>query len=314
MIPKVLIFDSEAPFYARELAVRCPGAVYLATNDPDEALAMAPDARVIVGLAPFIPRPAMAAARGLEWIQALTTGVDNLLADPDLRGVALTNCGGIHGPQMTELAILSMMALARDYPAMLEAQKARVWDRRKQSLLMGKTLCIVGLGAIAETLARVAGAFGMVVTGVSDGRAAVPGFARIHKRAALPRAMAEADFTVVLVPYSAATHHIVGPEAIAAVKPSGYLVNLSRGGTVDEAALLAALEDRRIGGAALDVFATEPLPADSPFWHAPRCIVTPHVGGFSDTYHEQALPVVAAHMAEYLAGGVAALTQRLDRE
>lgn len=314
MKPKVLIFDSEAPFYARELAARLPGAEYVATNDPAEAVALAPEAKVIIGLAPFIPAPAIAAAKGLDWVQALTTGIDNLLVNPDLKGVALTNCGGIHGPQMSELAILSMMALARDFPAMLANQQAGIWDRRKQSLLMGKTLCIIGLGAIAETLAKVARPFGMRITGVSDGRAEVPGFDRIHRRADLPTAMAEADFTVVLVPYSPTTHHIIGPEAIGAMKPTGYLVNLSRGGCVDEAALLAALTEGRIGGAALDVFAQEPLPKDSPFWHAPRCIVTPHIGGFSDTYHEQALPVVAERMAEYLSGGVAALTHRLDRE
>ncbi|MBN8293399.1 D-2-hydroxyacid dehydrogenase [Rhodobacter sp. NTK016B] len=314
MKPKVLIFDSEAPFYARELSARLPQAEYLATNDPDEAVMMAPGAKVIIGLAPFIPVPAIAAATGLDWVQALTTGIDNLLTNPDLKGVALTNCSGIHGPQMSELAILSMMALARDFPAILANQNAGLWDRRKQSLLMGKTLCIIGLGAIAETLARVARPFGMQITGVSDGRAEVPGFDRIHRRADLPRAMAEADFTVVLVPYGPATHHIVGPEAIGAMKPGGYLVNLSRGGCVDEDALLAALTEGRIGGASLDVFAQEPLPKESPFWHAPRCIVTPHIGGFSDTYHEQALPVVEARMSEYLSGGVAALTNRLDRE
>ncbi len=311
--PLVLIYNSEAEYYARKLAAQVPGARYQPAITLEDALPFAAEARVIVGLAPYIPDALFAAAPQLEWVQALTTGIDNLLAHPGLKGVALTNCGGIHGPQMSELAILSMLALARRFPAMVENQKAARWEPWRQSLLQHKTLCIVGLGAIAQTLAGIAAAFGMRVTGVSDGRAEVPGFARVFSRADLPQAMAEADFTVVLVPYSPATHHLVNARAIAAMKPTGFLVNIARGGCVDEAAVLAALQGGRIAGAALDVFSTEPLPEDSPFWSAPNCIVTPHVGGFSDTYHEQALPVIAANMADWVRGGTAALQHRLDK-
>lgn len=310
----ILIVDSEAGYYARELGQRFPGATFLTAANSDEALPLAQNATVIIGLAPYLSKELLAAAPKLEWVQALTTGVDNLRGTPAMQGIALTNCGGIHGPQMSELAILSMMALARDFPTILDNQKTARWDRRKQSLLMGKTLCIVGLGAIAETLARVASPFGMRITGVSDGRSSVPGFDRIFKRADLLPAMADSDFTVVLVPYSPQTHHIIGDAAIRAMKPTAYLVNIARGGCVDEAALLDALREGRIAGAALDVFSTEPLPADSQFWNAPNCIVTPHIGGFSDTYHEQALPVVAVHVAEYLEGGVDALSHLLDKE
>ncbi len=311
--PLVLIYNSEAEYYARKLAAQVPGARYQPAITLEDALPFAAEARVIVGLAPYIPDALFAAAPQLEWVQALTTGIDNLLAHPGLKGVALTNCGGIHGPQMSELAILSMLALARRFPAMVENQKAARWEPWRQSLLQHKTLCSVGLGAIAQTLAGIAAAFGMRVTGVSDGRAEVPGFARVFSRADLPQAMAEADFTVVLVPYSPATHHLVNARAIAAMKPTGFLVNIARGGCVDEAAVLAALQGGRIAGAALDVFSTEPLPEDSPFWSAPNCIVTPHVGGFSDTYHEQALPVIAANMADWVRGGTAALQHRLDK-
>lgn len=311
--PMVLILDSEAAFYARELATQVPGPRYVGVTDLDAALPLAAEAKVLIGLAPFLKDPLLRAAPQLEWVQALTTGVDNLLDNPALRGVALTNCGGIHGPQMSELAMLAMLALNRRFPAMLDAQRAGRWDRQKQPLLQNKTLCVVGLGAIAQVLAGVAAPFGLRLTGVSDGRAEVPGFDRVFRRAELHAALAEADFTVVLVPYSPATHHLIDAGAIAAMKPSGYLINLARGGCVDEAALLAALTEGRIAGAALDVFATEPLPKGSPFWTAPNCIVTPHVGGFSDTYHEQALPVVARQMAAWLRGGTAALTDRLDR-
>lgn len=310
----VLIFDSEAPYYTRELRALFPDLAITGTHDPDIARAAAGTARVLIGLAPYLPQPVLKAAGRLEWVQALTTGVDNLLADPALRGVAVTNCAGIHGPQMSELALLLMLSCLRRFPAMLDNQRARHWDRWKQPILQGRRVCIVGLGAIAETLAGVCAAFGMTVTGVSDGRAEVPGFARIWRRADLPQAAAEADFLVVLVPYSAETHHIVNAGVLTAMRPDAWLINIARGGCVDEDALVAALRAGSIAGAALDVFATTPLPADSPFWSMPNVIVTPHIGGFSANYHEQALPVVARNMADWLRGGTAALRGRLDRD
>lgn len=311
--PTVLIVDSEAPFYARELARQVPGPRYLAAPDAAAAMPLAAQARVIVGLAPGLSADLLSAAPQLEWVQALTTGVDTLLAEPAMTGIALTNCGGIHGPQMSELAILLMLALNRDFPRLLDSQRAARWDRRKQTLLTGKTVCILGIGAIAQTLAPLCNAFGMRVTGVSDGRAQVPGFARIHRRAALTQAVSDADFLVVLTAYSPDTHHIVDATVLASMKPSAFLVNLSRGGCVDEPALIEALRSQTIAGAGLDVFSTEPLPADSPFWTLPNVIVTPHIGGFSDTYQHQALPVVARNLADWRAGGVAGLKNRLDR-
>ncbi|WP_417586897.1 D-2-hydroxyacid dehydrogenase [Pararhodobacter oceanensis] len=311
--PKILIVDTEAAFYAAALREQAPGAEYLTATSPEAALPLAADAQVILGLAPRLSGELLRAAPRLEWVQALTTGVDNLLAEPALKGIALTNAGGFHGPQMSELAILMMLSCARDFQQVLENQKAAKWERWKQPLLRGKTVCIVGIGAISETLAGMCNAFGMRVTGVSDGRREVPGFAAIYTRAALSQAAAEANFLVVLTPYSPQTHHIINAETLNALPPHAYLINLSRGGCVDEAALLAALQDNRIAGAGLDVFATEPLPESSPFWSLPNVIVTPHIGGFSDVYAQQALPIVAARMKEYLRGGVAALSHRLDR-
>ena len=309
----ILIYDSEAPFYARELSARFPDLGVTGTHDLPTALGVAGQARVMIGLAPYIPGELLAAAGRLEWIQALTTGVDNLLANPGLAGVAITNCAGIHGPQMSELALMLMLASVRRFPAMLDNQRAHVWQRWKQPILQGRRVCFVGLGTIAETLAGVCAAFGMSVTGVSDGRAEVPGFARVYRRAELPQAAAECDFLVVLVPYSAATHHIIDARVLAAMRPDAWLINIARGGCVDEAALLDVLRAGSIAGAALDVFANSPLAADSPFWDMPNVIVTPHIGGFSANYHEQALPTLVRNIADWRRGGLAALSGRLDR-
>lgn len=306
----VLIYDSEAEFYAAKLAEAVPDLRYVAATDEARALAHTAGAEVVIALAPVLSPALLSAMPRLQWVQALTTGVDNLMG---LKGVALTNCHGIHGPQMSELAVLLMLSSQRRFPAMLEAQRYHVWDRRKQPLLAGKTACILGLGSIAEHMAGVLAAFGMRVTGVSSGRAEAPGFARVFPREALAEAASGADFLIVLVPYSQSTHHIVDAAVLRAMKPSAHLINLARGGCVDEDAVQAALARGRIAGAAMDVFATEPLPADSPLWDTPGLIVTPHVGGFSDSYAEQALPILVANMADFARGGVQALKGRLDR-
>ncbi|MDF0603649.1 D-2-hydroxyacid dehydrogenase [Psychromarinibacter sp. C21-152] len=304
----VLILDDHAGYYAEKLGAACPGYRFVPTTDADTALKHAGEAEVLLGLAPFIPERLVAAMPRLEWLAALTTGVDNLLTMKALGPeVALTNCSGMHGPQMSELAILLMLSLQRQFPRMLDNQNSARWEKWPQPILPGKTVCILGLGSIAEALAERCNAFGMRVTGVSDGRSEVPGFARVFRRAEMKQAAGEADFLVVLVPYSKETHHIVGEAVLAAMKPSAYLVNIARGGCVDEAALLRALEGQGIAGAGLDVFATEPLPPEDPLWRAPNCIITPHVGGLSATYHEQALPILVEKFNAYARGGAAAL-------
>ncbi len=310
----VLIRDAEALWYADRLAELCPGYRYLTATDNETARRHAPDAEIIIGLAPALAREVIAAASRLEWVQALTTGVDNLLAMPALRAdVALTNCSGFHGPQMSELAFLLMLSLNRNAPKMFRNQEKKKWDRWPQRLLQGKTATIVGIGAIAEDLARRCNAFGMNVTGVSDGRDAVPGFARIVKRKALLSAASECDFLIVLTPYDPSTHHIIDGPVFAAMPAHSFLVNISRGGCVDEVALIEALQTGQIAGAGLDVFAKEPLDPDDPLWSAPNILITPHIGGMSDIYKQQALPLVADNLNAFLThgpGGLRGLVQR----
>ena len=306
----VLIFNNQADFYAERLTKAVPDLTYVATSDLGKAIASAPDADVLVGLAPYLTPELLAAMPKLKWIHALTTGVDNLLS---LKDVAITNSSGFHGPQMSELAVLQMLALLRQFPKMQENQKAHVWERWPQPLLQGKLACIVGLGLIAEHLAGILGGFGMRVTGVSGGRKSAPGINPVYPREALGEAAAGADFLIVLTPYSEATHHIINAGVFGAMKPSAYLVNIARGGCVDEAALAESLKTGGIAGAALDVFANSPLAPEASVWDLPNLIITPHIGGASDVYHEQALPIVVANMKVFAAGGVAALKGRLDK-
>ena len=305
----VLIYDSEAEWYCERLRAAHPGCTFL--SQPGDAVdhAKASMAHVLVALAPRIHPDLVGAMPRLEWIQALTTGIDNLSGMRELAAdVVVTNVRGIHGPQMSELAMLLMMASVRKFPALVANQSTSTWERWPQPLLYGKTVCVVGLGSIAEALVPRCVAFGMDVTGVSDGRREMPGCRRIFPRDALNDAVADADFVVVLVPYSARNHHLVDEAALRAMKPSAVLVNLSRGHCVSEDAVERSLKAGVIAGAALDVFATEPLPASHQFWTMPNVIVSPHIGGMSDVYAEQALPVVSRNVAAYLTNGAAGLS------
>ena len=250
----------------------------------------------------------------LKWIQAFGTGVDNIadvatLAEP----VVITNIQGIHGAPVSEAALMAMLALSRDLPRVVRNQDRRAWERRPARLLDGKSVGIVGVGQIAEALAPKCKAFGMDVIGVSSAPRSVPGFDRMLGRDALTEAAREVDYLVLLTPYSAQTRHLVGAEVLGAMKPTAYLVNLARGGVVDEQALLEALREERIAGAALDVFATEPLPAEHPFWAMPNVLITPHLGGFCDVYARLALPTIVENMRRFLAGETGQMLNRVQR-
>lgn len=239
----------------------------------------------------------------LKWIQALGTGVDNIVDLPSLRqDVLVTNVRGIHGAPVSEAAIAFMLSLARDLPRSVHAQERGTWDRWPVQLLAGKTVGILGVGLIAEYLAPLCNAFGMTVIGITGSPRPTPGFDRMVTRDKLADVAPELDFLVTLIPMSAQTHNIVGKKIFEAMKPTAYLVNLARGGVVDEEALIKALEAGEIAGAGLDVFAQEPLPPESPLWKTKGITIFPHLGGYSEGYEHRAMPTLAGNMAKYLAG------------
>lgn len=310
----VLIRDANAHWYAENLEATCPEYTYIPAPDAETAMRHVEDVEIIVGLAPVLTSSLIKAATKLEWVQALTTGVDNLLAMPELDpSVTLTNCGGFHGPQMSELAFMMMLNFNRNFTGMIENQRHKKWKRWPQRLLVEKTVTIVGVGSIAEELAPRCCAFGMRVVGVSDGRDTVEGFSKIVKRKHLIDAASECDFLIVLTPYSAKTHHIINAEVFEAMPKSAVLVNISRGGCIDEAALLDALKNGQIAGAGLDVFANEPLGPSDPLWSAPNTVITPHIGGMSDTYKEQAHPHISENLKIYATDGPTKLRSLIKR-
>jgi phosphoglycerate dehydrogenase-like enzyme len=177
-----------------------------------------------------------------------------------------------------------MLTLARNFRRTLEQQAGQAWQRFFPQLLSGKTVGILGVGLIAEDLAPRCKALGMTVVGISRSTRKPPGFDRIAPRDNLPAAVADLDFLVILVPYEPETHHIVDERVLKAMKPSAFLINIARGGVIDEPALIRALEEGVIAGAALDAFETEPLPKGHPMWTTRNAIVSPHMTGTWDAY------------------------------
>ncbi|MBM4421613.1 MAG: D-2-hydroxyacid dehydrogenase [Chloroflexi bacterium] len=276
------------------LAAALPGERLI--TGPD-ALARARDAEIalILGKADEA-RAVLAAAPNLRWIHSYLTGVDGLLT-PELErpGLVLTNNSGSGAPAIAEHALAMMMSAAKQLHVLRDAQARREWMRPPESReLQGAQVLVLGLGAIGSEVKRLAEGMGMRVTGIR--RAAVDG-------ASGPEALADlaagADYLVVCAPLTAETRGLVSASVIARLPAHAWVVNVARSQLIDEAALFAACRDGRIGGAALDVWWEEPLPAASPWWSLPNVIVMPHRSQSGPSGRVRSLEILADNLARY---------------
>jgi phosphoglycerate dehydrogenase-like enzyme len=195
--------------------------------------------------------------------------------------------------------IAYLLALSRDLPGWFRAQRERKWEPRIIGDLQGRVLGVVGLGPIGREVARLGAALGMRVVGLrrtpcGDEPCETWPMERLHDL------LAGADAVVLALPLTADTRHLIGTDALARLKPDAVIVNVGRGELIDEAALIEALVARRIGGAALDVFETEPLPSDSPLWDLPNVIITAHSAGHNPANSERATGIFIENLARYL--------------
>jgi D-2-hydroxyacid dehydrogenase (NADP+) len=250
----------------------------------------------------------------LQWVQSLATGVDHFLRSKTLRrGVILTSGRGIHGPAMRETVLHLMLSVSHDSNRLVADKHAARWERRPWSLLAGKTAAVVGTGVAGSAIGAALQALGVRVIGISGTPREVDGFDVVLPRQQLTSAAAGADYLINVLPADAANLNLVGREVFAAMKPSGYFINVGRGETVDEAALIEALAQHRIAGAGLDVFATEPLPAASPLWKMPHVFMAPHVGGLFEEYAQMAIPLIIRNMLAFLSGQTDQMINKIDR-
>jgi D-2-hydroxyacid dehydrogenase (NADP+) len=291
--------------YAARLGERFPQLEIDVVDHYSKAAPFMPSADVLLTFGPMLKDEVFRDALKLKWVQALGTGVDGVIDQPSLpSNVVITNIRGIHGEPVSEAALMAMLALSRRLPDSVRYQDKRSWTRWPPKLIDGKAVGIYGVGLIAEALAPRCEALGMTVIGFTSTKRDLPGFDRMYLRSELMDVVGELDYLVLLVPYSEETRYSIDAHVFAAMKPTSYLINLARGGIVDEDALIKALENGQIAGAALDVFQEEPLPADHPLWAAKNVIITPHLGGFCDVYAERALPTVEHNMNCFLRGDI----------
>lgn len=244
-------------------------------------------------------------AGNLKWIQSMITGTNFIDEQPSFRArreIVLTSSRGIHGPQMSELAIMLMIALNRKFPRFVRNQDRRVWERWPTTLLAGKKVGILGVGVIGESLARKCKAFEMTVWGVGSVKRTVEAVDEFHTLEALLFVASEVDYFVCIAPSRPDNRNMLNAEVFSRMKPTAFFLSLGRGEVVDENALIEVLQERKIAGAALDVFWQEPLPTDSPLWTLDNVIITPHVGGMTDVYVRQAVKIFQENLRRYLKG------------
>ena len=249
----------------------------------------------------------------LRFVQALTAGVEHWLSRPDLTpDLALSCARGTHRVQMPENILGALFHITKPYAAIAGDNAAKQWTRRVSTTLAGKTLGILGLGAIGAELARKAEALEMHVIGTRRGTGDLPHVDRVYRPEATEAVLAASDFVVLLLPATPETENFIDATRLAQMKKTAWLLNFGRGALIKDDDLVAATRAGTIAGAVLDVFRTEPLPADHPFWGEEKIMVLPHIGGL----HPERDAMVAALLVENLHRFVegAPLTQLVDRQ
>lgn len=285
-------------------ALRTHGIEAVTWSDPDALRGAIGEMEILIAERP--PRDALGLGRRLVLLHRLGAGVDDLLPAPGLpESTAICAARGVMAPEVSEHAIALVLSLERGLPTLFENQRNREWRMFPMGKLEGKSLGLVGLGIIGARIARIASAMGMRVFGTSKRLRPVEGVEVV------PLAALSVDHLVVITPRTPETLGLIDAEVLSRLPTGAYVTSLGRGGVVDEQALLAALREGHIGGAALDVFVDEPLPKDSPWWTAPNTIVTPHVSGYGRYYLERVIVVVVENLRRLAAGEP--LLHRVDR-
>ncbi|MDR0721981.1 MAG: D-2-hydroxyacid dehydrogenase [Treponema sp.] len=268
-----------------------------------------PDLNTVEILMGFVPWHLLARMPHLRWVQLWSAGADGLQQYPELkdRPFKVTSTSGIHVQQLAEHIFGLLLAWNRHFAAVFAAQSRHEWryvTAEETDVLRGKTMLILGYGAIGKRTAQVALAFGMRVIALrrSVSEASVPGDVRIQSIQDLGVLLPEADVVVNILPYTQETGHIIGAAELGLMKRTSLYVNVGRGPTTDEKALIEALQTKRIAGALLDVTEIEPLPKDSPLWDLDNVLLTSHYAGLHPDYSALAMEIALDNLGRYIRG------------
>ena len=298
-----LIPQNILPIKELEAAGKKIGEKIFSFDDREEAVKLLPEAEILLVFGK-ISLEKLEFCRKLKWLFSYSAGVEKLpFNELKEMNVIVTNTRGIHGPQMAEQTLGLMISFSRKLHAALRNQLKKKWD---QSLpvdeLAGKTLCVIGAGSIGSEIARKARAFGMTAIGLKRKLECIEDFDDIRSMKDLHSTLSEADYVVLITPLTDETHHLMEKKEFQSMKPTGIFINMSRGDTVDESALIEALRQGTIAGAGLDVFHEEPLPENSPFWEMENVVLTPHNSGITPHYARRAMKVFTEEYLLYRQG------------
>lgn len=278
---------------------------------PDGSVDGDPSGLDVVLFSPSVPQHprAMGALLGfledpsLRWVQGPGAGIDHPLWQGLLdRGIRLTNASGIHAEPIAQYIFTYVLFWERNVARHLAQQRDRHWEVIRSGDLGDKTLGIIGYGGIGQAAARVAKAFGMRTLGSRRTETADDWLDRFVPLDRLAELLTASDYVLLCMPYNDATRGMIGARELAAMHQDAVLINVARGGVVDEAALIEALRSKRIRGATLDVTSEEPLPPDSPLWGLENCVVTPHDAGYSPLGDARLGALFVENLGLFLAG------------
>ncbi len=297
---KLLILAEDAKdYFPLVVAENLPQLEIVAATGPEEALASVADCNIILGEPPLLA-DVLASANQIKWVQSSWAGVDRLCR-PGLRhDYVLTGVKGIFGALISEYVMTYLFALERRIFDMRENQLRKRWQPKPYRLAKDVTLGIVGLGSIGQHLARIAQCYGLRVTGLNRSGKSCDDVEKVYTGENQQQFFAEADYVVLTLPDTPKTRHFINADVLAMMKSSATLINVGRGRIVNEADLVTALQQGQIAAAVLDVFETEPLPADSSLWSLPNVYVTPHFAAAS--FPEDVVKIFTENYARFLRG------------
>jgi glyoxylate/hydroxypyruvate reductase A len=245
-----------------------------------------------------------AVAPRLRWLQSTSAGIGQMVrrVGLDRTDITFTTASGVHARPLADFSLMAMLMFAMNYVWMERDKKAKRWERFCGEELTGKTLAIVGVGRVGQEVARHGKRMDMRVTGMRRSDATVPEVDKLFDRAELHSMLREADFLVLAAPHTPETEGIIGKAELAVLKPSAVLINIGRGALVDEDALIRALQEKRLAGAALDVLRDEPPPQDSPLWDMPNVIISPHSASTVTQENARITEIFCDNLRRYLSG------------
>lgn len=297
------------PWLAERIRADFPKLEVVQLPDYDRVTKEIAEAEIFIGWS--LRAEQLTAATKLRWVHSTAAAVHQLMI-PELRAseIVVTNARDVHGPVVAEHAVALLFALAKRLPSAMRYQQQRIWAQTQlwhesppPRELAGATLVVVGLGSIGRGVAKSAKALGMHVVGVREHPAKGRGEAdEVHAFNKLDELLPRADYVVIAAPLTEVTRNLFNAERLEKMRREAYLVNVARGPIVEEAALARALAKKQIAGAALDVFTSEPLASDSPFWGLDNALITPHSASLTEKMWERHYSLIQENLKRYLSG------------